>query len=265
MALAECSIDEIAKVPIDRVIATAAAVMRDPAVVAVAGMMPFHPALDDELVTVAPAAAASAGLWSGCDLVLGATRDEMQLFVEPGPMDHDRLVARVARYAGVQPNQAEAMVGAYRDHLRSDGLADDALHIWGAIFSDKEMTLPIRDLLDRAAAHHHNTYGYLFTWSAPDRSDGRPLGAAHGIDIPFTFSTLHTDEWADFVGATDGRSDTANELCDTMHRAWTQFAAHGDPGWPAWSSTRLMQELGETTGVLNDPLGARAALWGTAR
>ena len=259
LAVAQCDVENLVAMPHEQLIDIAQTFMRDPEVVGVAGMMPFHPMLDDNLVSMKPMDAVESGAWNGCDLLIGCARDEMQLFVEPGPMDPGRMRQRVARYLSLSDGSVGSVVDGYEALLRDAGLPHDALHIWGAIFSDKEMTLPLRALLDAAAAQHVNTYAYYFTWSAPTRADGRPLGAAHGVDLPFTFGTFEHDGWAEFVGAHERRSE-AHDLSRVMQHALLQFAAVGAPGWQAYGASRVMQEFGPDKGMLLDPLRSRAEL-----
>lgn len=67
---------------------------------------------------------------------------------------------------------------------------------------------------------------YEFRWHAPSE----PVGAVHGIELPFSADTLDT---IDLLG-TDARKyfDGAPQaLADDMHGAFTAFVRAGDPGW----------------------------------
>ena len=48
------------------------------------------------------------------------------------------------------------------------------------------------------------------------------------------------------------------QLADTMHRAWVEFASHGDPGWPRYDLDRraVMRFDLTTMAVLDDPYAA---------
>ncbi len=242
-------------------IAAIGTTMSDPEVWSTAGMMPFHPMIDDEIVLTAPLDALRSGAAAGCDLIIAANRDEMNLFVEAGSMEPEKLAKRVARYIDRDVHAAQQLVVAYTETLRKSRLPHEAIDVWGAIFSDREMTLPIRELLTAAAAHHSATFGYLFTWSAPPRSDGRPLGAAHAIDLPFTFGTFGVDNWREFVGASGNRAGTGQAVSDALQIAIVEFCTRGNPGWRSWNADRTVYEFGATCGEQRDPLAARAALW----
>lgn len=255
------SLDAVAHADPGMVIGAVGTVSSDPTVFATAGMMPFHPAIDNVLVDAAPDVAIARGAAQDCDLVLGVTRDEMHLFLESGHLDPDRAVRRVAKYTGTDDAAAAALLARYTERLRAEHLPADTIHAWGAIYSDREMVLPTRSLLEAAATHHHATYGYEFTWAAPPRPDGRPVGAAHAVDLPFTFSTFDIAGWREFVGADAERADAADELANAIQESWVRFATSSDPGWPVWSAGRTTYEFGETCGLLDDPIADRAALW----
>ncbi len=256
------SLDALAAAPAQQVIDATAAVFMDRDVAAKVGMMAFHPCIDGSLVRAAPSDAIPKGAAAGCDLISGVTRDEMALFLEGPSVDPVKLTRRVARYVGVDEVAAGALLDRYADQLRTEGRRAEPIDVWAAIYSDREMVLPARRLLDGASAHHGATFGYLFGWSAPDRSDGRPVGAAHAVDLPFTFDTFATEGWDAFVGATGSRRGAAGALCDAIQAAWVRFAADGDPGWAQWSATtRSTMVFDEASAVQSDPIGQRAALW----
>ncbi|HEX5097103.1 MAG TPA: carboxylesterase family protein [Acidimicrobiia bacterium] len=195
-------LDVMRTLPVDAIVAAQQAAL--PALLKPVGMMPFHPTVDDDLLHAPPAAALAGGVAAGVPLVAGTTSDEMRLFVDPAAAapERERLLKRVARYIGV--SEADA--------------------VWPALFSDVEMQVPLRRVLDAHAAHAP-VYTYLFTWEAPG------VGAAHGVDIPFTFGNF-SDGWEKFVGA----DDAAERLSREMRDAWAAFARDGEPGWSPYPS-----------------------------
>lgn len=261
LELADCTdVAAFVRAPASRLVAASIAIQSDPEAFAVAGLMPFHPAIDDVLVLDAPDRALAAGAGSGCDLVLGVTRDEMQLFVMDVELHPDRLVRRVAKYLGVDDESARAVCARYGAVDGGAGSGDDPRSVWGAIYSDREMLLPARAALDAQAATGTRTFGYRFDWDTPPRPDGRLVGSAHGVDIPFIFGNFGHG-WLEFLGAT--RADDAERLSASMRASWTAFAASGDPStsavaWPEWDATRRAVVFGESVSVANDPIGARA-------
>jgi len=209
------------------------------------GTMPFHPMVDGDVLPARPVDALAAGAFAGGALVVGTTTDEMRLFIDTSgePPARERLCKRVARYLGVEPARAEAIVASYEDALETA----DTHEIWATLFSDVEMQVPAAAVRD-AHRPHGPTYSYLFGWPARNRA----LGACHGIDIPFTFGNF-VDGWDDFVGADGG----AHTLSHTMRRAWADLASDGDPGWPEAPATMCFERH---VGVVDDPIADRLAL-----
>lgn len=212
----ECGGADLGTIAIDELIAAQGRAMST--LLPQVGMMPFHPMVDGDVVPAAPPAALAAGAATGVPLIAGTTADEMRLFVAPGEVPRERLVARVARYLRVDETRAANAVDGYAYALGTD----DGGTIWRALFGDQEMQVPCRAVLD-AHAPHGPTYAYCFTWEGPE------VGACHGIDIPFPFGNFG-DGWDAFVGF----DDDADVLSRRMRDGWGAFARTGDPGWPEY-------------------------------
>jgi para-nitrobenzyl esterase len=217
-AAGAADLDSLRARPVDALLDAQDAVT--PALLKPVGMMPFHPCVDGSLLHHPPAQAFADGVAAGVPLLAGTTSAEMLLFLDRNAAapERDRLVRRVERYVGVGPDEAEAIVARYERET------DD---VWSALFSDVEMQVPLRRVVD-AHAPHAPTYVYLFTWEAPG------VGAAHAVDIPFTFGNF-VDGWAEFVGY----DADAERLSAGMRAAWSAFARDGEPGWPAAPATRV--------------------------
>lgn len=69
---------------------------------------------------------------------------------------------------------------------------------------------------------------YDFAWHARRE----PVGAVHGLDVPFSTDTLDT---ADLLGDDARRylADAPQSLADEMHGSFSSFIRTGDPGWAA--------------------------------
>ena len=215
-------IERLAALPVDAILAAQAAVV--PQLLKPVGMMPFHPCVDGELLTAAPAAAIATGVGADVPLLAGTTSEEMNLFLGlTAPVQRDRLVSRVARYVGVDETTSAAVVERYAAEVGIDG-------VWPALFTDVEMQIPLRRVLTaRALASPAPTFAYLFTWSAPER------GAFHAVDIPFTFDTFDVDGWGEFVGF----DADADRLGLELRTAWAGFARDRDPGWEPYPATHV--------------------------
>jgi para-nitrobenzyl esterase len=84
---------------------------------------------------------------------------------------------------------------------------------------------PTAALID---AHRGPTWCYRFAWRSG--ALGGRLGAAHAVDLPFVFDTLHADGLRSDHGLL-GPEGGPPELAACIHSAWIRFARDGDPGW----------------------------------
>lgn len=218
------------------------------------GLMPFHPTYDD-LVDLDPIAAAAAGRTEGIDLVIGNTRDELRLFTDPRARDLDDagLARLLSRLAGPDADIAR-VIAAYRE-----GRPDrPAAEIWEAARTDAVLRVPALRVADAHTTRGSAVFVYRFEWEAPG------IGAAHAVDVPFTFGTFDRDGWAAAVGA----DSTAEALGANLRAAWLAFASCGDPshsGIPPWprydTATRPTLCFGAECRLVHDPDGATRAVW----
>jgi para-nitrobenzyl esterase len=236
-----------------------------PKLFGVAGLLPFHPALDAENLPAIPLDALRAGAARDVDLLLGVTTDEMRLFLAEPTLEPGRLHARTRRYFGLDDGATAALLDSYREILAGVGDAADPIDVWAAIYTDREMLVPAVGALDAHAATGGRTFGYQFDWPARPRADGLELRACHGVDIPFTFATFSVDGWDAFVGA-DTDPQGAHALSAALRASWSGFARAGDPAhegvgpWPRHTrGERPTMRLGRHPGVERDPAAARLA------
>jgi len=133
--------------------------------------------------------------------------------------------------------------------------------VWDAVRTDAMMRVPALRVADAHTTAGGSTWVYRFDWEAPD------LGAAHGVDLPFTFATFDREGWGPVVGY----DDRAEALGVAWRDAWLGFAAVGDPGnrrlpWPRHDATtrptRLFGPAGPT--LVDDPAAATRRVWMSA-
>ncbi len=214
------------------------------------GTMPFHPCVDGELL---PSSWLDAAAVNPVPLIIGTTRDEMDLFAMFDPsartLDDGGLRSRLGR-TGVD---VEAALTAYA----ATGTTDPPI-VWRRVTTDRAMWMPAVRIAE-AHAEHAPTWMYRFDWesSRPD------MGAPHGIDIPFPFTTIDVDGWDGFV---EDPADAA-DLATTIQSAWSSFARDGEPrlatgGWPRYDVTRRATALfGRSVSIEDDPNGAVRRIW----
>lgn len=100
-----------------------------------------------------------------------------------------------------------------------------------ALTSDLRFTCPIGRIA-RALSPHAPVYRYFFTQELENARV--PLGAYHGLELPFVFGHLDIGNYVPSQGERD--------LSTAMQRWWSTFAATGTPGtasgvdWPLWNA-----------------------------
>ena len=221
---------------------------------ATVGTMPFHPVVDGSVLPCTWLESAIGGVHP-VPVIIGTTRDEMDLFkmFDPGAasLTEEGLRTRLTA-AGGDP---EELIAAYR----STGAVDPP-EIWRRANTDLAMWLPALRLAEAFAAHAP-TWMYRFDWEAASPE----MGAPHGIDIPFPFTTIDVDGWDSFVS----NPEQAMSLAALMQRSWTDFARNGVPtlGEAQWSeytpTERSTAILDAKVSISNDPNGAVRQAWNT--
>jgi para-nitrobenzyl esterase len=216
--------------------------------------LPWAPTVDGEIIPETPITRIEFGAASHIDLLVGSNVDETRLFlVADGSIDR------------INDNAVKALAGAYG--LPAKGLsAYRAMHpgvsageLFSAIQTDWYWRLPALRMADaHATSARASTFMYEFAWRSP-RYGGR-LGAAHAMEIPFVFDTLGFGT-EPLLGSAPPQS-----LATTMHNAWVAFAVGGDCQWPKYDITRrATMRFNEMPEVVDDPVGAKLAVWKGAR
>ena len=189
------------------------------------GATAFGPVVDGDLVTGQPWTALEAGAGRDVDLVCGFTHEEFR--GQGAAPDAGVGLEAVAQAVGLDKQAAAAY---RRSH---PGLGDAEL--FTTVLSDALVRMPTTRVARAHARAGGSTWLYDFTWRGPT------LGAAHGIDVPFTFGNATSRFAARFLGSPPP-ADFA-ELSGHVRAAWKSFASTGDPGWPRFTlehqTTRL--------------------------
>jgi para-nitrobenzyl esterase len=211
-----------------------------------AGHSAFGPVVDGDLVTGPPWAAMGAGAGSAVDLICGFTHEEGRgIAPGPGPAGAGDLAVAAAAF-GLAPAAADAYRAAY------PGSGDADLFV--AMASDALVRIPTIRVAEAHAQAGGRTWLYDFAWPGP------ALGAAHGVDVPFTFGTGDTRYAARFIGSPPPAGFAA--LSEHIRTAWTAFAATGEPGWPGYDLTHRLTRIWDTTPRdVADPIAGSRRIW----
>ncbi|MCX5285397.1 carboxylesterase/lipase family protein [Streptomyces sp. NBC_00198] len=213
----------------------------------------FSPVVDGEVLTVTPWQALADGAGRDIELLVGHTRDEQRLFTavsgllgEVGEAQAETALAKLAPGADGARRYREAFPAARPDEL------------YELVHSDWLFRMPSLHLAEAQTTAGGRAHVYELTWPAPGM--GGALGACHGLDVPLVFGNLDRGQTALLIG--EAPSPEAEALSARMRTAWTSFAAHGDPGWPAYDAhQRLVQRLDTESAVLAYPEESSRRIW----
>ncbi|MBT2233702.1 carboxylesterase/lipase family protein [Nonomuraea sp. NEAU-A123] len=218
-------------------------------------LLPFAPTVDGVTLPQAPLPAISAGQGADVGLLIGSNRDEARLFlVAPGVID---LIddATLEAAAGTYGLPAESLA-AYRANRPGAGPGD----LLAAVVTDWFYAIPsIRVAEARACQGTANTWTYRF--DHPDPEDNNRLGACHGAEVPYVFDTIGRDDVRPRLGATPSQA-----VADQAHKVWVDFITRGDPGWPAYDTSRRATGLiSDRITAVDDPAAAERTCWDRIR
>ena len=270
-----CTREAIAQVPVERFLEAQAQIdaevmtSPDPArwgIEVVASMMPFHPVVDGDVLRARPIDRIAAGAGADVDLLVGTNADDWRFSPVLGgfidQITEEMLAGPVERFGfwtlaayGVRP---EAVLPHYRAS-RFGGAPGDVL---AAVMTDWWVRVPALRLADAHAPAPGGTYMYEFAWPSPIM--GGRLGSCHALEIPFVFDTLDLRHGQMMGGALG--ENPPQELADTMHRAWIDFATKGEPGWRRYDlERRSVMRFDVPSSVVDDPYAQERALWAGLR
>lgn len=196
--------------------------------------IPFSPVIDGDVLAVTPWQALADGAGRGVELLVGHAREEQRLFT-----------ALTGLLGGVSEEQAAAALRVFApgadgaDRYREAFPAAGPDELYERVHSDWLFRMPTLHLAEAQAAGGGRAHVYELTWPAPGM--GGALGACHGLDVPLVFGNLDRGQPAVLIG--EEPSEEAEGLSARMRAAWTSFAAHGDPGWPAYEPDRRLVQL----------------------
>jgi para-nitrobenzyl esterase len=213
----------------------------------------FAPTPDGDTLPVGVLEALASGSGDELELLIGCTRDEMNLFAAFDPsyaaLDDESLRERASVYLGDRVDEAIARYRTARPGWNAGQLG-------AAIATDHGFRGPALRYAGERARRGAATWTYLFRWPTP--VFGGILGACHGLELPFVFGNLDAPGVSMFTG--DGAQRGA--LAADVQGAWIRFVKSGDPGWPRYeASTRPTMVFDLPSAVEDDPERELRELW----
>ena len=205
------------------------------------GISRFLPVHGDDVLPLPPLQALKRGEGADVAMLIGTNTHEMNFYFVPTGF-REKLGRFIATYAlsRVQPK-------AYRI-LKTYGMGRKGTtpgHAFTAAASDIVFRWPARRF---AEEHRGTTHMYEFDWESP-RFGG--WGAPHGIELPFVFDTL-----ACATGPEGMMGESPpQELADSVHRIWLDFARHGTLPWPPFTrAARNVRQLAGDVTIQEAPM-----------
>ncbi len=244
-----------ADIPDDRLVAAfpsltepdlATATHRDPTV----GLNPIALVAD-----VQPRQRIAEGAGAGIELLVGTNAEEGRFYLAPSGVIATTTETELADLAAAVHDDAQRLVAAYR--AAHPGATPGDLR--ALILGDALFVHGSRELADAHAAAGAATFAYRF--DAPSSALGGALGAAHVVELPFVFDDVDDERLGGERGLL-GPEPADRALAASVHRAWVDFATHGDPGWPRYlPSGRRTMVFSSRSEVVADPRGSLLDLW----
>jgi para-nitrobenzyl esterase len=213
----------------------------------------FAPVVDGDVLPQHPFTPAAPEISRDVPLIVSTTREEATAFTTDVDLDEAGLSEKVTALVGEAA--APRVLAAYRE------VYPDAppFLVMARIQTDRGQFRSANTLSERKAAQGAGpVYKYLFTWPSP-AYEGR-FAAVHGVDVSLVFhraeSVMH------------GGVPRARQIAGELASAWVNLARSGDPNgdgvptWPAYTAQRRSTlVVGETTEVVDDPIGDLRVLW----
>ncbi|GAA5165658.1 MULTISPECIES: carboxylesterase/lipase family protein [Amycolatopsis] len=183
------------------------------------GLTRFLPVHGDDVLPVPPLDALRQGAGRDVDLLISTNAEEANLFLVPGGLRD--TIDRETAVLFLERGLARA-----REALTAYGF-DDPGHKPGHVLARALTDLMFRSMARRTAeVHTGRSWVCEFDWRSP--ALGGEFGAAHAVELPFVFDTLDAARGAHGVLG----MARPQELADSVHGRWIEFARSGRPDWP---------------------------------
>ncbi|MDT0448320.1 carboxylesterase/lipase family protein [Streptomyces hesseae] len=213
----------------------------------------YAPVLDGDVLRTDPLTGMSTGAARDVDLLVCHATEEYWLLDAVGSsakITTDEQLALFAEDFGL----SDGLVAGYRAVMPHAPVLD----VYLAIFGD----LLFGEYSNRLAEVHSQAGGrtYLSRFDRRRAGEDGVVRAWHCADIPFAFGNLNDDRLAFLIGGAPTPADRG--LARRMVRAWAEFAATGDPGWPSVDNSTSHAKVWTTNDhPASDWPAAPRALW----
>lgn len=199
----------------------------------ISGSLFFGPSVDGALVPAPVLDRLAAGSAQNVAVMIGTNADEATFFTLGSPA-LALAPPQLNPFLPAMPRaRRNALVSAYGTRGAGRRARDRALL---RMVSDQLFRLPAIRMAEAQSRHTERVSMYRFDWRPPAaRLPWRDIGAAHCLELPFTFGTLGFD-WVPTGRRVDRRA--AGALSAQMMDAWLAFARTGVPPWEPYEPGR---------------------------
>lgn len=234
LGLGASQVDELARMPADRLFAASR------------GLAGFGAVVDGHSIPAQTWDPKAPGVSAGVPMLIGNSKDESTLFSlrdeELFRLDAAGLRARVVR-AGIPEAEVDALLALYhRDHP-----AESPTDLYFRISTDRGARRnAVRQAELKIEQERAPVWLWCCQWNTPLGEGAKEIKAFHTSDLPLTMRLAMFPE--------------SEQLSRQLSRAWGAFAWTGRPGtkslpWPAYMLARRETMIfdGAHSGVVNDP------------
>lgn len=210
----------------------------------------FFPVVDGNIIQESPMKDLVKYADPSIPVIVGSTDQEGRLYTVPGGMidkipETQRTLFLNDLSLHGNPLEVYAPMGTQKSI--GDSFVD--------IQSDYTFRMTALHIAELLVKNGNKVWHYNFSWHSP-AYDGK-LGAAHFVDVPFTFNTIDSEQAKNFVG-----DQPPQKLAQKMHQNWIQFANSGTVSWNEYQlKNRVTMQFDVDSQVVNDPERSVRMLW----
>ncbi|MFE7754943.1 carboxylesterase/lipase family protein [Streptomyces sp. NPDC057429] len=208
----------------------------------------YGPVAGGDTLPLDPLTACAGRRAADVDLLVCHTTEEYWLMDAVGSSAKITTEERLALFAA-DFQLPPALLDAYRTLMPGAPVLDVFLAVYGDML--------FGEYSSRLAESHARAGGraFLSRFARRRGGSGEQVRAWHCADIPFAFGNLDEESVHFLTGGPPAPDD--HDLSKRMMRAWADFAATGDPGWPPVGGSTGAVRIWDTAG--GDAEGAEGA------